>query len=415
MGLVITHPTGNEFFRAAVQGLYDAGKLQSVYTCLASFPGTALYQLGSYKPLRDIRRRSFDASIKDITHIYPWREAGRLLSMKAGAAKRLSKKNGMFSVDKVYQGLDQYVASNMKKEKAKGATTIYAYEDGALASFKKAKLLGMQAIYDLPIGYWRCMHELLAEENELNPGWAETLQGFKDAHDKLSKKDEEISLADTVIVASSFTAASLQFYKSNLPRICVVPYGFPAVQEKTYRHIGVNEPLKVLFVGGLSQRKGLSYLFDAVNSFGKNIFLTIVGRGNTKNVLPLQENLSRHRWIETLPHHEILSLMRENDVLVFPSLFEGFGQVITEAMAQGTPVITTERTAGPDIIQHGKNGWLVKAGSVNSLKEMLEKIITDPGMIEMIGRAALETARQRPWGLYGKEISELVDNATTKL
>jgi glycosyltransferase involved in cell wall biosynthesis len=101
--------------------------------------------------------------------------------------------------------------------------------------------------------------------------------------------------------------------------------------------------------------------------------------------------------------------MRESDVLVFPSLFEGFGQVITEAMAQGTPVITTERTAGPDIIQHGKNGWLIKAGSVNSLKEMLEGIIANPGMIETVGKAALETARQRPWSEYGKELAGVVE------
>lgn len=412
MGVVITHPTGNEFFRAAVQGLYDAGELQSVYTCLASFPGTTLYQLGSYKPLRDIRRRSFDSSIKKLTHIYPWRETGRLISIKAGNTTGLLQKNGIFSVDRVYRGFDKHVASKLEKENAKGATTIYAYEDGAVASFKKAKQLGIQTIYDLPIGYWRSMHQFLAEEKELNPEWAGTLEGYKDPESKLLLKDEEISLAGKVIVASSFTAASLQKYKDNLPRICVVPYGFPEVHEKKYRQIGKNDQLKILFVGGLSQRKGLSYLFDAVNSFGKKISLTVVGRGNAKNVKPLQENLMKHRWIETLPHHEVLSLMRENDVLVFPSLFEGFGQVITEAMAQGTPVITTERTAGPDIIQHGKNGWLVKAGSVNSLKEILESIISNTGMIEEVGISASETAMQRPWRLYGEEISELVDNAT---
>ena len=50
--------------------------------------------------------------------------------------------------------------------------------------------------------------------------------------------------------------------------------------------------------------------------------------------------------------------MKEHDVLIFPSLFEGFGLVITEAMAQGTPVITTDRTAGPDVISDNENGCL---------------------------------------------------------
>ena len=52
--------------------------------------------------------------------------------------------------------------------------------------------------------------------------------------------------------------------------------------------------------------------------------------------------------------------MREHDVFVFPSLFEGFGLVITESMSQGTPVITTDRTAGPDLIKNDENGWLLK-------------------------------------------------------
>jgi glycosyltransferase involved in cell wall biosynthesis len=409
MGVVIAHPTGNEFFRAAVQGLYDAGQLQSVYTCLASFPGTTLYQLGQLKPLRDIRRRAFSASIKELMHIYPWQEAGRLLSIKTGKVRALSKKDGLFSVDRVYAGFDKHVASKLEKEKAKGAHAVYAYEDGAAFSFKKAKLLGMPTLYDLPIGYWRSMHELLAGEKALHPEWAGTLEGLNDPVDKLEKKEEEITLADAIIVASSFTAKSLESFPHRLPKIHVMPYGFPAVHEKTYRKIKANDQLKILFVGGLSQRKGLSYLFEAVNGFNNKVALTVVGRGDIKNVPLLRENLAKHRWIETLPHHEILSLMRESDVLVFPSLFEGFGQVITEAMAQGTPVITTERTAGPDIIQHGKNGWLIKAGSVNSLKEMLEGIIANPGMIETVGKAALETARQRPWSEYGKELAGVVE------
>lgn len=47
-----------------------------------------------------------------------------------------------------------------------------------------------------------------------------------------------------------------------------------------------------------------------------------------------------------MPHDQILNLMRTQDVFVFPSLFEGYGLVVAEAMSQGTPVITTSRTCG---------------------------------------------------------------------
>ena len=94
-----------------------------------------------------------------------------------------------------------------------------------------------------------------------------------------------------------------------------------------------------------------------------------------------------------------------NDVLLFPSLFEGFGLVITEAMSQGTPVITTNRTAGPDLITHGENGWIVESGNHIALREMIEQIMDNPELIELNGRAAHKLAGSRPWGVYGTELA----------
>jgi len=100
--------------------------------------------------------------------------------------------------------------------------------------------------------------------------------------------------------------------------------------------------------------------------------------------------------------------MREQDVLVFPSLFEGFGMVITEAMSQGTPVITTDRTAGPDLINNFENGWLINAGSTESLQEMIENILNNPLSVEKNGRLAMETARERPWFVYEQELTNVL-------
>lgn len=100
--------------------------------------------------------------------------------------------------------------------------------------------------------------------------------------------------------------------------------------------------------------------------------------------------------------------MQEHDVLVFPSLFEGFGLVITEAMSQGTPVITTDRTIGPNFIQHGQNGWLIQAGSTEALQQAIEHLLEQKDTIADIGHAAMETARQRPWEVYGNEMAQSV-------
>jgi glycosyltransferase involved in cell wall biosynthesis len=100
--------------------------------------------------------------------------------------------------------------------------------------------------------------------------------------------------------------------------------------------------------------------------------------------------------------------MRQNDVLIFPSLFEGFGLVITEAMSQGMPVITTDRTAGPDLIKNGETGWLIEAGSTEALRWCIEDILTKPELIIQAGRLALEQANKRTWEVYGQELTQAI-------
>ena len=105
--------------------------------------------------------------------------------------------------------------------------------------------------------------------------------------------------------------------------------------------------------------------------------------------------------------------MRQQDVLLFPSHFEGFGLVITEAMSQGTPVITTERTAGPDLITDGEDGYLVPAGSSEALASRIEALLSEPTCIKRLGRAASHRAGQRPWSVYGRELAAAVTRVLT--
>jgi glycosyltransferase involved in cell wall biosynthesis len=102
--------------------------------------------------------------------------------------------------------------------------------------------------------------------------------------------------------------------------------------------------------------------------------------------------------------------MRSHDIFVFPSLFEGFGLVITESMSQGTPVITTDRTAGPDLIEHGVDGWLVEAASSESINKVLASVLETPALLKKMGQAAQNKARTRPWSIYSQE---MVDSVST--
>ena len=410
MKLLASHLAGNANVKAAVNGFIEAGLLGEFHVTIASIPGTLLDSLGGLSPFSEIRRRRFDPMVKPFLHSWPWLEIGRVLSK--GKLRFLAKNDtSPFFVDRVIQNLDKHVASSLEAAQKKGVNAVYAYEDIALHTFQGAKNLGLKCIYDLPIGYWRAGHRLLELERQRWPEWAVTMHGLRDSEEKLLNKDEELRLADLVFVASTFTADSLKDYPGKLPPVEVIPYGFPPVHErKSYTGLRNSGPLKLLFVGSLSQRKGVADLLEAVDGFGSKVELTLVGKKTTEECAPLNKALTRHRWIPSLSHSEILKLMRESDVFVFPSLFEGFGLVITEAMSQGTPVITTDRTAGPDIIDHGSTGWLIKAGTTNALKESIEALLLKPEMIKEVGLAAREKARQRPWEMYGRELARSLIN-----
>lgn len=412
--ILFSHPTLNANAKALINALFKNKILYKLYTCVAIFEDQLLYKLGDNPKLKDLKRRSLDKDWQIFTLSNSFFEFGRLLASKLNLDYLIRHEKGFFSVDRVYQKHDKWVANNLLKAKKNGVTGVYAYEDGALASFTKAKQLGIKCIYDLPIGYWKSARLLMQKEFEINPDWSSTLTGFNDSQAKLDIKDQELAIADVIFVASSFTKKTLEDYSGKLPEVKVIPYGFPEVYNKRVYQPLVNRKLKILFVGGLSQRKGLSYLFKAVEGLQDKVDLTVVGHKAVSNCKALNFALEQHHWIPSLSHDEVLACMSEYDVFIFPSLFEGFGLVITEAMSQGLPVITTDRTAGPDLITDCVDGWIVSAGSSKAIKDVLYKILEKPEILEQYGLAAQNKAQTRPWSVYGQEMADALSSLKNK-
>ncbi|AWG22203.1 hypothetical protein FFWV33_12100 [Flavobacterium faecale] len=404
MKILVSHPTLNANSKNFINGLIEGKILFKIMTAIAIFPSSLLFKLGNNSKLKDLKRRRLDKSWQEFTMSNSFYEFGRLFSSKLNLDFLNKHEKGIFCVDKVYCHHDKSVAKSLEEFKNNGLEAVYCYEDGALETFRAAKKVGLRCMYDLPIGYWKSARSLMQYEYDKNPDWSQTLTGFQDSEFKLNKKNEELKLADVIFVASSFTKKTLEEYSGTLAKIKVIPYGFPEVTVKKIYEPLENRKLKVLFVGGLSQRKGLSYLFDAVSQLTDQVLLTVVGNKAVEECTALNEALEIHNWIPSLSHDEVLVCMREHDVFVFPSLFEGFGLVITEAMSQGVPVITTDRTAGPDIITHDKDGWIVDAASVTAIKNILDKILKNPEQLEIVGSAAQKKAATRPWSVYGEEM-----------
>ena len=410
MKVILFNPTGsNPMVKELARGLIKAKLLAEFWITVAVFPGTLLDRVAKFSFLGELRRRKFDPEFEPYIKTNPWREMGRHIAGKLGLKSLLKHETGFFNIDSVSKSLDSKVAAHLKEAQKNGVQAVLGYEDVTAYSFRAAKKLNIRCIYEQPIGYWRAAHRLLKIEAEKWPEWASTLTGFMDSDAKLARKDEELSLADLILAASNFTADTLKEYPGKLAPVKIVPYGFPPVNPRDYDSFEQGRKIRLLFVGTLSQRKGIANLLAAVDALSDKIELTLVGYKASDNCAPLNAAVQKYNWIPTLSHDGVLELMRQNDVFVFPSLFEGFGLVLTEAMSQGTPVITTERTAGPNLIEHGVDGWLIEAGSTRALIETLENLIANPEQLEKAGRKALEKAKSRPWESYGEDIAECIN------
>lgn len=409
--ILFSHPTGNANVRYAALGLQQADLLAELWTCINSRPGSVLNRLLPQSMARQLNRRSFPAALQPYVHSYPWMEFSRLIAPRLKLGHLARHEKGPLSVDAVYQSLDRRV-SRQAKEKA-GLTGVYAYEDGAAFTFREAKKRGLKCLYDQPIGYWRAARSLLIEEADREPTWATTLIGNEDSEAKTARKDEELALADVVFVASSYTLKTLEQAPRVTAPIVVIPYGAPPRPPQAPRRLKreANGRIRAIFVGSLGQRKGLSYLFNACRSLGSSVELTVIGTRPLQPCRALDDELKRVRWIPSCPHRQVLEEMANHDVFVFPSLFEGFGLVLLEAMAMGLPVVTTAHTAGPDLMDDGNEGFIVPIRSAAAIEERLDLLRREPERIEVMGARAAARAATFTWENYGSRLAARVAEA----
>lgn len=251
--------------------------------------------------------------------------------------------------------------------------------------------------------------KVLLAELERNPVGKTSIMKeyeFTLPNERVQKLSEEIDLADKVICASSFTARSVLDASQN-SEVHIVPYGV-SLMDSEFEPIGKRSgSFKVLFVGSLNQRKGVTYLIQAINSIPDKVELTIVGRGISDSSL-LLDKVDNLRVYNNVPDEELRSLYLESDCLVLPSIVEGFGQVILEALSFGTPVIASTNSAGPDILRNDYNGFIVEPGSSEEIKQALLKMISNPSNFAQMKMMALVSSKAYSWENFRLKILEIL-------
>lgn len=401
--LSIVHPTCNPNVRNAALSFLEAGLLHEVITTFgynsnSNFMGK-LPQPVSRQIEKILSGRVWHLNSECNLRLHPIREMFRLFNAK-------TKKGIGFGINPnsltnwIYKSLDEHVA----KYHLNNISAVYCYEDGAASTFIKAKEEGILCFYDLPIMFYQKVNSILSEEAELFPQYASAVQSVSEPKWKLDRKKTEIELADHIFVASSITKNSLVETGTPPEKVSIVPYGAP-LEYYDYKEKD-DDVFRVLFIGRVGPRKGVHYLLSAWEKLNiPKSELLIIGLNEFPDGV-LEKYSDRIKYIPYVPHSELNKYYNSADVFILPSLVEGFGLVILEAMTCGIPVIATNNTAAPDIIDNGKDGFIIPIRDIDEICQKIEWFYLNTDEHEKMKVNARQKAEKFTWSIYRKNLSK---------
>jgi glycosyltransferase involved in cell wall biosynthesis len=204
--------------------------------------------------------------------------------------------------------------------------------------------------------------------------------------------------SDMIVAVSTFTADQvISLLGVEKSRIRVIPHGVDLPPDPGE---GGREDL-ILFVGALQTRKNVHRLVEAFERLPGRWRLVLAGASGGYRAAEIVEQIersparSRIQLTGYLPQHELEALYRTARIFAFPSLDEGFGIPVLEAMAHGVPVITSNRSALPEVA--GDAAMLVDPNSVDDIEGALVNLIGNPALRAELAARGRNRAAQFPW------------------
>jgi glycosyltransferase involved in cell wall biosynthesis len=186
----------------------------------------------------------------------------------------------------------------------------------------------------------------------------------------------EYSLCDHLLVPSVFLKQSLISNGVAPEKVAVIPYGLnkAANKVKEAAPIARNAKLKLLCVSQITFRKGIIYLCEALELLlkqGYDCHLTLVGMTDPLYEQVIGEHLAAAgiRHIPHIDNAKIENLMVEHDLLIMPSIEDGFGIVVSEALSVHLPVIVTSNCGAAEVVRNGKDGFVIEPFSAKAIAD----------------------------------------------
>lgn len=310
-----------------------------------------------------------------------WRIGHRLLSRMARVAH------------------DRHAARNMEP-----CDVFVALSGHNLFAGRRARELGGRWLCDRASTHIKHQYQVLRDE------YARWGLPFSQFDPRVIEQEQiEYAEADAITVPSKAVQRTFIAQGISAERIHRIPYGVDLG-----RFFPVGAPVKgrfdIVFIGSVGLHKGVPYLLEAYRQFRHPAkSLTLIG-AVMEPFVPLLEKLLTPgvRVLGPQPSHVIQETLSRSHSFVLPSIDEGFGLVIAEAMACGCSVICSDAVGGADLVDDGRDGFVVKSKNPEAIISKWEMLACDESLRSDLSRAALTKVRSLGgWSRYGDEMAAL--------
>lgn len=281
-----------------------------------------------------------------------------------------------------------------------GSDAVYGCSHEALELFRECARHGATTLLEQTAPPRRMESQVAREEARRWPDW-EDLPVGEVARDAMAEREEaEWEIADRVLCPSDLVANALLDRGVPESKLVLVPYGTDTNRFQPRVRSREACSLRLLYIGRVSLMKGVQYLLEAVRSLpAGTVECRLAG-----HVMIGRERLSPYLdrvCIEgPVSYSQIGALYDWADVFVFPTLFDSYGMVQTEALCSGVPVITTMSVA----VENGRTGFHVAPRDSKGIAEAITRFVDDPGLLNRFSAQAVASRERFSLQAYGDAI-----------
>ena len=406
MKIIVAHPGKQHSFRVA-KALKDAGLLYKYATTVYNKDSSILMRfiklfLGKDNYARAQRRKCPSLVDEDVIQFCELEGLLLLALIRIDFTHRYSDLFNEYISRKFQRKLAKYIIRN-------NVDMVISYDTNStvLFSILKEKAPNVIRVMDNAHPNRHYLYHSYHEHWDCVGPFGDTLTacGYLTNLERAKSFGEEAKLAHYHIVASSYSQKALEFDGIKSYTIFKIPYGVDNNKFVESGRCYDATHLNVLFMGEVNQRKGIRQLLEAAKEINsKEVVFNIVGAG-TDYCASLYDPYKTYvnLW-GYVSFEELLNQLKNNHIFVFPTMGEGFGLVLLEAMAAGLVPITTRNCGGADIVEDGVNGFLIEVGDTDAIVEKIMWCKSHPEELKVMSQRAIETAHQFTWQKYEENL-----------